>query len=153
MYKKEGRELKYIYRIGIGKRGGAHVHILINRFSTEQTGTDLILSECWERGHVNFKTTYESGGFSQLADYIAKQLEDWEPEKLKRYHVSRNLIRKEPKKKVIRKRSLADKTGKPIYPKAPKGYYVDPDSVRIGKNPITGYYYRHYTLVKMDRRI
>lgn len=153
MYRKEERELKYIYRIGIGKRGGAHVHILLNRFSTEQTGTDLILSECWEHGHVNFKTTYESGGFSQLADYIAKPLEEWEPEKMKRYHVSRNLVRKEPEKKVIRKRSLVDKTGKPRYPKAPKGYFVDPDSVRIGKNPITGYYYRHYTLIKTDRRI
>ena len=40
-----------------------------------------------------------------------------------------------------------------IYPKAPKGYYIDPDSVRMGINPVTGYAYRHYTLIKLDRRI
>lgn len=152
-YKKQGIELKYVYRIGIGKRGGSHVHILLNRFSTEETGTDVILSECWTKGHVNFRTTYEFGGYKELAEYIAKELEEWEPKEMKRYHCSRNLIRKDPEEKVIKRRSLADKQGMPIYPKAPKGYYVDPDSVKIGKNPVTGYYYRHYTLVKLDRRI
>lgn len=152
-YKKNGIELKYIYRIGIGKKGGPHVHILINRFSKEDAGTDIILSECWTRGHVNFQTTYEFGGFKDLAEYIAKELEEWEPEDLKRYHPSRNLIRKDPEEKVINKRSLIDKQRNLIPPKAPKGYYVDPDSIRMGKNPVTGYYYRHYTIVKLDRRI
>ena len=40
-----------------------------------------------------------------------------------------------------------------IYPKAPKGYYINPDSVKMGINPVTGYAYRHYTLIKLDRRI
>lgn len=39
-----------------------------------------------------------------------------------------------------------------IPPKAPKGYYIDPDSVRMGINPVTGYAC-HYTLIKLDRRI
>lgn len=151
-YKKHGKELKYIYRIGIGKKGGSHVHILINRFSTEDTGTDIILSECWTRGHVNFRTTYEFGNFRDLAEYIAKPLEEWEPEGMKRYHTSRNLIRKEPKEKIINRRNLVDRQGQVISPKAPKGYYVDPDSIRAGQNPVTGYYYRHYILVKLDRR-
>lgn len=30
-YKKYGWELKYIYRLEIGKQGGPHVHILVNR--------------------------------------------------------------------------------------------------------------------------
>lgn len=39
-YKKYGWELKYIYRLEIGKNGGPHVHILINRKST---GPDLVV--------------------------------------------------------------------------------------------------------------
>lgn len=152
-YKKYGQELKYIYRLGIGKKGGPHIHILVNRFSTEETGTDIIFSECWTKGHINFKTVYDSGGYKDLAEYIVKPMEEWEPEEIKRYHPSRNLIRKDPEEKIINKRNLADKSGKGIYPKAPKGYYVDKDSVRMGKNPVTGFFYRHYTLVKLDRRI
>lgn len=152
-YKKQGAELKYIYRIAIGKRGGIHVHILVNRFANEQTGSDLIISECWTHGHVNFRTLYESGGYQDLAEYIAKELEEWEPESMKRFHPSRNLIRKEPEEKKINRRSLVDKQGIPIPPKAPKGYYVDESSVKTGINPLTGFAYRHYTLVKLKRRI
>lgn len=152
-YRKNGVELKYIKRYGIGKNGGPHMHILVNRFANENTGTDIIFSECWDKGHIDFKTTYDAGGYKDLAEYIAKPLQEWEPEELKRYSTSRNLIRKDPEEKIINRRSLVDKHGQPIPPKAQKGYYVDQDSVRIGQNPITGYYYRHYTLVKIDRRI
>lgn len=152
-YRKQGWELKYIYRMAIGKRGGPHVHMLINRKSNQQTGTDLLLSELWTRGRVHFQGLRETGGYKELAQYIAKPLEEWEPKPLKRYHVSRNLIRKEPKRKEIHRRNLRDRHGQMIYPKAPKGYFVDPESVRMGINPITGYAYRHYTLVKIKKGI
>lgn len=146
-YRKLGHELKYIYRLAIGKRGGPHIHILANRIAEGDQGTDTIFSESWDKGHINFRTTYEAGGFNDLAEYIAKPIEAWEPQELKRYSPSRNLIRKEAKEKVILRRTLKD------YPKAPKGYYVDPESVRMGRNPITGFLYRHYTLIKLNRRI
>lgn len=152
-YRKYGKELKYIYRISIGRKGGLHIHLLINRFSTEETGTDIILSELWTKGHVNFKGLYEAGGYKELASYLAKPLEEWEPEKLKRFHPSRNMIKYEPEKSVIRRRALIDRNGQPREPKAPKGYYVDPDSIRTGINIVTGFPYRHYTLIKLDRRI
>lgn len=148
-YRKLGQELKYIYRIGIGSKGGRHVHILVNRIDS----TDTIVSDAWKKGHVNFRLLYEEGGYKKLADYIAKELEEWEPEDMKRFHPSRNLIRKEPEEKEIRRRNLVDKQGNPIYPKAKKGYYIDPDSVKTGINKVTGFAYRHYTLVKLDRRI
>lgn len=150
LYRKYGYELKYIYRLGIGKKGGPHIHILVNRFSTEDTGTDVIFSEAWEKGHINFRPLREAGGYKELAEYIAKPLEEWEPEGISRYHPSRNLIRKEPEEKAIHRRSLIDKQGQAVYPKAPKGYYIDPDSVKMGINPVTGFAYRHYTLVKMQ---
>lgn len=151
-YRKQGVELKYIYRLAIGKKGGPHVHVLVNRFANDQTGTDIILQECWSYGHVNIRPTYDAGGYKELAEYIAKPLEEWEPLDLKRFHPSRNLVRREPKDNVIRRRSLADRKGNMRYPPARKGYYVDPDSVRMGVNPVTGYLYRHYTLVRLKRR-
>lgn len=114
-YRKLGKELKYIYRLQIGKRGGPHVHILVNRIQTENTGTDMIFTELWTKGHINIRSVNDTGGFADLAEYIAKPLEEWEPEGVKRYHPSRNLIRKEPKQKVINRRSLVDKYGHMIY--------------------------------------
>ena len=127
--------------------------VLVNRVQSQDGGTDIFFSECWKKGHINFRSLYETGNFEDLAEYIAKPIEEWEPKEAKRYHPSRNLIRKEPKEKVINRRNLVDKQGRMIYPKAPKGYYIDPDSVRMGINPVTGYAYRHYTLIKLDRRI
>lgn len=49
-YKKNGWGLKYIYRLAIGKKGGPHVHLLVNREANETTGTDKLLSEIWENG-------------------------------------------------------------------------------------------------------
>ena len=155
-YKKQGWTLKYIYRLAIGSRGGRHIHILINRESNEKTATDLIITDLWEQqwghGHVNFRTTYSEGGYKQLAEYLTKPLEEWEPDEVKRYHPSRNLIRKDPEVDEIKRRSLVDRDGKPRMPKAPKGYYVDPESIEVGIKPITHYAYRHYTLIKIKKR-
>lgn len=149
-YRKRGVELKYIRRLEIGKQGAPHMHILINRLPE----TDIIFSECWKKGHVYPKLLYEEGGYKELAEYITKPKKEWEPEEMQsRYTTSKNLIRKDPEEKVINKRSLADEHENPIPPKAPKGYYIDPDSVETGKNPITGYFYRRYTIVKLNRRI
>ena len=132
-YRKIGKELKYIYRLQIGKRGGPHIHILVNRVQSQEGGTDIFFSECWKKGHINFRSLYEAGNFEDLAEYIAKPIEEWGPKEAKRYHPSRNLIRKEPKEKVINRRNLVDKQGRMIYPKAPKGYYINPDSVKMGR--------------------
>lgn len=152
-YRAAGEELKYIYRLGIGKKGGPHVHIILNRISKAETGTDMMLAEFWNKGHANIRSMYEEGGYADLAEYIAKPLEEWEPEGIKRYTPSRNLVRKEPEPpELILRRSLADRHGNMKEPKPPKGYYVDRSSIRMGRNPVTGYFYRHYTLVKLDRR-
>lgn len=86
-----------------------------------------------------------------LANYIATPLQEWEPEEAKNYHPSRNLIRKEPVRETIRRRSLIDKDGRFREIKPKKGYYVDPNSIDQDINPVTGYAYRRYTLVKIQR--
>lgn len=148
-YKKKGQELKYIYRLGIGKKGGPHVHILVNQIP----GTVSILQDSWSHGHINIRPMDDQEDCQALSEYIAKPLEEYEPPKLKRYHPSRNLVRKEPEKKEIHQRTVVDKKGKMNKIIPPKGYYVNKASVRFGRNPVTGFFYRHYTLVKLDRRI
>ena len=56
------------------------------------------------------------------------------------------------RQKKLKEGSLVDRDGKRRPPKAPKGYYVDMESVETGKNPVTGYAYRHYTLVKIKKK-
>lgn len=34
-----------------------------------------------------------------------------------------------------------------------KGYYLDKDTYYEGTNKFTGYKYRYYTMIKLDRRI
>lgn len=69
-YKKKGWELKYIYRLAIGKKGGPHVHLLVNREADQETGTDRIISELWENGHVYFASLYDAGGYVKLSEYM-----------------------------------------------------------------------------------
>ena len=38
-------------------------------------------------------------------------------------------------------------------PKAKKGYYIDKETYYEGINPVTGYKYRHYTMIRLNRRI
>lgn len=126
------------------------MHILINRKSNDETDTGLLVETLWEHGHAQTKRVYDIDS-GELAQYITKPLQEHEPEDLKRYHPSRNLIRKEPEKKAVLRRSLVDRYGIPVEPKPPKGWAVIPGSVRQGTNPVTGYAYRHYILIKTGK--
>ena len=47
-------------------------NLLVNREANETTGTDKLLSELWENGHVYFASLYDAGGYVKLAEYITK---------------------------------------------------------------------------------
>ena len=116
--------------------------MIINRIE----GADLIIKSAWNKGGVNQKLMYEEGGFRELAEYIAKKPAEENAIKEKWYSRSRNLIIPEPEKKV-----MSGKTWRKE-PKAPKGYYLDKESMVEGINPVTNYKYRYYTFVKLVRR-
>lgn len=170
-YKDKHSELKFIYRMEIGARGGIHIHILVNRIWNTQT--DIILLKAWEevllrrkippkkvRGLLDYKSLYDSGGYQNLAEYITKQpQEDSEEYKqlslfapvqqktLLSVSTSRNLIRPEPQKKEIKHwtmRHIIDEGPKPS-----KGYYIDKSSIVCGINPFTGMSYLKYTEVRI----
>lgn len=68
-YRKAGHEMKFIYRLEIGKNGGAHIHVLVNRIPKAET----LIDAAWIHGRVYRASVYEEGGCEQLADYIAKK--------------------------------------------------------------------------------
>lgn len=153
-YKKHGEQLKFIYRIEIGKRGGVHVHMIVNRIPD----ADKIIQECWPHGRVYHELLYDKGGYKDLAAYIVKPAEDdsgqlsmfEEEEKraLVSYSTSRNLIRPQPERKEYTRRTMKKLLTEGIRPSP--GYYIDRDSIEQGVNPYTGYAYLHYTEVRID---
>ena len=158
-YKKAGEEFKYIYRMEVGRKGGLHVHILLNRIEN----TDLYIKDCWI-GHPWITTLYDEGGQEKLAEYITKKPDDEikgqlsffpeeEREDLVRYGVSRNLRKpvpevKEYSRKTVKKEIELIESGDYMKLATP-GFYIDKNSIRIGVNPYTGRSYLHYT----ERRI
>ena len=157
LYKKHGRELKFIYRLEIGKKGGLHFHLLIN-----EAGITLNeITEIWKSvgGHnVNSERLYDDGGYEDLAEYIVKAspseikgqitMDSYQLEKLSRYGCSRNLKRPEPEIKEYSRRTVEEIIRYGVKPD--EGYYLDKDSVYIGKNPYTGYSYIFYRQYKIQ---
>lgn len=142
-YAKRGEELKWVYNIERGSRGGWHIHMCINRIRD----TDIILKKAWTKGGTHTTLLYEQGGFRQLAGYISKQTDNDEPEQKENgYSRSRNLQMPEPKTKKIRRWD----TWKDDI-KVPKGFILDKDSVQEGYTG-TGYPYRRYVLLASEER-
>ena len=157
-WRKHGQPFKYICRKEIGKRGGIHIHVLINRLR-DVPDTDMIAQSKWKHGRINFVSIHEAGGYKDLAAYIVKEptreiegqlslFPEEERKKLCNYSTSRNLVRPEPERKVYSQRTVKKlveqvmKTGQPV---PTEGYYIDRDSIRCGVNPYTGMSYLHYT--------
>lgn len=155
-YKKRGCPFKFIRRVEIGKRGGIHIHIVVNRVPD----TDKIIREAWRWGRPNLAPIdgrEESWG--QLAEYICKETEEqmeqlslFGPEERKSliaYSCSRNLIRPIPKKKNYShwtmKRILRDG------PRPKRGYQVLEDSIQLGVNQFTGMNWYKYTEIRVMR--
>lgn len=154
-YKKRGgEEFKWIRRIEIGRRGGIHVHMILNTIY----GIELLIMKNWPYLY-NMTTLREDGDYRQLASYIVKPVpEECEQlsfidmediEQTAAYSTSRNLVRPEPEKKEYVHRTMKKliQNG----PVAREGFYIDKNSIRIGINQYTGYSYMHYTEVRINQ--
>ena len=158
-YKKREAPFKYICRMEIGKKGGIHIHMVINRTRGEPD-TDVLIQQKWPHGRVNFQSLYESGGYHDLACYIVKQPDEDvekqlslfpedERKKLIKYSCSKNLARVEPEHKTYKHwtmRKIIEEGPTPT-----KGYYIDKDSIVCGINPVTGMSYLYYTEYPLRR--
>lgn len=140
-YKKRGHELKWMRNIEVGTKNGWHIHLVINRIPD----TDLILKKAWKYGKVIWQLLHEKGEFAELASYITKTPDTDKSLRETSYSTSRNLPVPEPEKKVYRHW----KTWNDI--KIPEGFYLDKNSLHEDINPFTGFRYRTYTLLRLDR--
>ncbi len=98
-YKRHNEELRYIYRIEIGTRGGIHVHMVINR--TRIPELDLIIERAWKKaraltptledgwedgelygfdGMVHFAHIQDGSSLQALAEYLTKGLPEFASE-------------------------------------------------------------------------
>lgn len=141
-YAKAGYKVKWIRNIEVGTRNAWHIHLVINRIPD----TDLILRNAWKKGKVICQLMYEKGEFKDLAAYLTKTPETDKRLRESDHDTSKKLPLPDPKKKIY----MHWRTWNKI--RVSKGYYIDKDSVYEGVNPVTGYPFREYTLLKIKRR-
>lgn len=152
-YRKQGYELFWFRNIERGTRGAWHIHLVVNKIP----GTETILREAWKNGGT-FNTEIKESkfydeDFTSLASYMTKNehsrelKKDGSPAKprLKEasYMTSKNMPLPDP---AVDKLQRWKKE-----PKQKKGYYIA--KIYEGINPVTGYKYRRYTMIRLNRRI
>lgn len=148
-YKKRGMELRWIRNIECPPTGNWHIHVALNRIPD----TDIIIEAAWKHGRVKDKQLlYREGNFKKLAQYLTKDAKSQEKYVEKgvldhkvveaNYSVSRNMPLPEPEKEKL------DRW--PKEPEAPRGWYIDKESYFEGRNKVTGFPYRHYTLFRIQ---
>lgn len=152
-YRKRGYELFWIRNIEKGTKGAWHIHLVVNQIGD----TASILQRAWPHGGT-WTVQLKQGGwfdedFTKLANYMTKdeytreQKKNGDPGKPRisesSYSTSRNMPLPEPHVDKLKRWKRE--------PKPKKGYYI----VRIyeGINPVTGYKYRRYTMIRLNRRI
>ncbi len=142
-FAKAKKELKYIYVKEIGSRGGRHIHIIMSKVDTD------ILRKCWPYGGIHVDPLISNGQYAKIASYFIKyalKTEQTEGRLIgKRWYASRNLVRPEPKKRVISAATFRKNV------KNVAGYNLDKESVVSGVSKFTGYEYFSYTLIKTDK--
>lgn len=152
-YRKRNYELFWIRNIERGTKGAWHIHLIVNEIGD----TASILKKAWGHGgtyttEIRLSDKIYDEDFTKLADYITKDEHtefskaDGSPAKPRireaNYNISRNMPLPEPKvDKLLR--------WKPE-PKPKKGYYIA--KLVEGINPVTGFKYRRYTMIRLTKR-
>ena len=141
-YKKRGYDFKWIYTTE-QKKKSIHHHLILNSIPE----TAHLLTKHWKRGYVRISIMDDTGDYKDLADYIIKETDktfrDPDSADRQRYSRSRNLIIPEPHKRLISAKTFHKD------PKPKKGYYIDKESLYVGENPVTGYPYMTYTMIRI----
>ena len=142
----KGAKFKFIGVTERGKRKAVlHHHIIVQNLD----GINMVeeVRKAWEkRGNIAIYPMYEDGNYQKLAEYIVKAETKEEQKGKKRYHLSRGL----KKPQIIEKETVY---GEIPEPEAPKGWFVDPESVVTGINPYTGKKYQRYFIKNTPPRV
>ena len=135
--KKQGYKCDYIYNTEVGKRGAVHHHAILHNHrdleAIEELWTRVSGGSVQYRGKSKLRADYD---WYDLAWYYVDRtkggkLPDTHVKGERRYNTSHGLKRPE----ITYERVDADRWYKP---RAPKGWYVVPDSIRSGADELTG---------------
>lgn len=150
LYKKSGRELKYILSVGRGKRGRIHFHIILSHIdpaAVEEIWQDVAGTDACPYPSCNTKHLVRNYDWVKLAGYMIKNgLETFrsnDPIYNRRYITSRNL------KKPVIKREIINAAHWRKEPKSIKGYRLDKSSIWNGEG-LTGFPYQSYTMIRIN---
>lgn len=139
LYKKQKAVFKYVWTAEVGKKGAAHIHMVVSPIDIR------LLRGIWEHGWTTIKPMENSGQYRRLAEYFIKYFQKTrgtdEQLQKKSYNPSKNLIRPVPKVKPMK----GDRFSNEI--KVPAGWYLDKDSVREGITE-DGFEFMYYTLIR-----
>lgn len=152
-YEKRGKEVFWIRNIERGTKGAWHIHLVINEIGD----TASIIKKAWPHGgtyvsEIRHNDKIYDEDFTKLANYMTKNQntvelkENGEAAKPRlkeaNYNTSRNMPLPEPKvDKLYRWKEE---------PKPMKGYYIA--RIHEGINPITGFKYRRYTMIRLPEK-
>ena len=152
LYRRQGKEFKYIHVMEIGRKGARHHHLVVNGIEPK------ILQQAWYKayeGHNRVKIfpLDDSGQYADLAAYFIKysdaHLRDDKEKRLqgRRWNASRNLIRPQPVYEIVSKRAWFRHEER-----ARKGYYIDKKRTewRDASPEYAGYGFFRYTMVKLE---
>lgn len=152
-YRKRGLRLCWIRNIENTPTNNWHIHLAISDIPNENIL--VILKKAWPHGRVKDpQQLYEKGELRGLAAYITKN-EKTKPEYVPdgvmdhkvteaSYSHSRNMPLPEPDTDLLKRWKKE--------PWVKKGFYIDRDTLFEGINKVTGYEYRHYTMIRIVRR-
>lgn len=151
-YKKRGKPLFWIRNIERGTKGAWHIHLVVKEIG--ESGD--IIRKAWPHGgtyltQIRKNEKIYDEDFTKLASYLTKDARTTKTKKdgslsLPRireasYGTSRNMPLPLPKEeRLVRWKKE---------PESKKGYYLL--NVREGINPVTGYQYRRYTMIRLRR--
>lgn len=152
-YKKRGVTLYWIRNIENTATNNWHIHLVLS----DIPGMNILvlLKKAWPYGRVKDpQQLYERDQMRTLAAYVTKSektKKEYVPEGIldhrvteASYSTSRNMQLPEPEPDLLLRWKKE--------PYVKKGYYLDKNTLFEGINPVTGYKYRHYTLVQIVRR-
>ncbi len=147
-YKTWGADLKYI-NVTEYRNKAIHHHLLINHVPDKDAAKAV--RQLWPFGRPDFKYLDDTGQYKDLAAYLIKETSGTFKENKEkgsghkqRYSCSRNLILPKEKTEIIRKAAKWTAS-----PRAPKGYYIDQDTIYNGVDAFTGLEYQQYIMVKL----